>query len=78
MTSIKLGLKSDQALFRLYNEISEKKWLPRKGRFKIVSFLYNPYLKFREYSNLINFKENFHNLVSTIRERDIKNPTYRK
>ncbi|MFX0023031.1 MAG: hypothetical protein ACFE9S_11960 [Candidatus Hermodarchaeota archaeon] len=74
MTSRKLGLKSDQALFRLYNEISEKKWLPRKGRSKIHTFLYDPHLYFREYSNLINFKEHFLNLVSAIREWDIQNP----
>jgi hypothetical protein len=74
MTSIKLGSKSNQALFRLYRKISEKKWLPRNGRFKIHNLFYDPHLFFREYSNPINFKEHFLNLVSAIREWDIQNP----
>ena len=71
MTSNKLGLKSDQNGFNLHKEISEKKWLPRKGRFTFPTFLYNPYLYLREYSTPINFKEHFLNLVSAIREWDI-------
>ena len=71
MTSNKLGSKSDQKGFNLHEEISEKKWLPRKGRFAFPTFLYSPHLYFREYSTPINFKEHFLNLVSAIREWDI-------
>jgi len=71
MSSNKLGLKSDPDEFNLHKEISEKKWLPRKGRFTFPTFLYNLYLYLREYSTPINFKEHFLNLVSAIREWDI-------
>ncbi|MFX1573690.1 MAG: hypothetical protein ACFFB0_13150 [Promethearchaeota archaeon] len=71
MVSNKLSLKSDPDGFNLYKEISEKRWLPRKGRFTLPSSLYNPNLYLREYSTPINFKEHFLNLVSAIREWDL-------
>ncbi len=70
MRSNKLGLKSIQKKFDLYKEISEKKWLPRKGRLKIFDFFYSKYFYFREYSTPINFKEHFLNLVSAIKDWD--------
>ncbi len=76
MTSIKLGLKSDQVLLKQYKEISEKKWLPQEGRYKLFRFLSRSHLYFHEFSNPINFKEHFLNLVSAIREWDTKNPKY--
>ncbi len=49
-----------------------KRWLPRKGRLKLPNFLSNSHLYFYEYSTIINFKEYFLNLVSAVREWDIK------
>jgi len=73
MTSNKLGLKSEQHGFNIYKEISEKRWLPRKGKIFFPIFQSSPYLRFHEYSTPINFKEHFLNIVSAIREWDLKN-----
>jgi len=73
MTSSKLSLKSDMDGFNLHKEISEKKWLPKKGRFTFPASLYSRHLHFREYSTPINFKEHFLNLISAIREWDLRN-----
>lgn len=72
MTSNKLGKKSDQQISNSFLEISNKRWLPRKGRLKLPNFLSNSNLYFYEYSTIINFKEHFLNLVSAVREWDIK------
>ena len=71
MSSNKLCLKSEQYGLNLYKEISEKKWLPKKGRLIFPMFYFNPSLHFHEYSTLINFKDHFVNIVSAIREWDV-------
>lgn len=71
MTSNKLCLKSNQLEFNLHKEISEKRWLPIKRRLISPTLQRRSYLYFHEYSTLINFKENFLNIVSAIREWDI-------
>jgi len=72
MTSSKLSLRSNNKGYVIYKEISEKRWLPKKSGFLHPRFQLNPYLHFQEYSSLINFKEHFLNIVSAIREWDIK------
>ncbi|MFX1504468.1 MAG: hypothetical protein ACFFDH_26155, partial [Promethearchaeota archaeon] len=72
MTSNKLGHRSNQDEYDLYKLISEQKWLPRKGKIKFQAFISKSNLHLREYSTPINFKEHFLNLVSAIREWDIK------
>jgi len=73
LTSNKLGLKSEKRGFNFYKEISEKRWLPQKGKIIFQIFQLNPYLYFHESSTPINFKEHFLNIVSAIREWDMKN-----
>ena len=75
MNSNKLCSKSNESGFKIHKEISEKRWLPRKGRFTFSTYRLGLYLYFHEYSTLINFKEHFINIVSAIREWDtaIKN-----
>jgi len=73
LTSNKLGLKSEKRGFNFYKEISEKRWLPRKGKTVFPIFQFSPHLHFYESSTPINFKEHFLNIVSAIREWDIKN-----
>ena len=75
MTSNKLWPKSIDSGFKIHKEISEKRWLPRKGRFTFSTNHLGLYLYFHEYSTPINFKEHFLNIVSAIREWDttIKN-----
>ncbi len=72
MTSNKLGIKSNQYSANSFLEISNKRWLPRKGRLKLPNFLSNSNLYFYEYSTIINFKEQFLNIVSAVREWDIQ------
>ena len=70
MTSNKLCSKSNDSGFKIHKEISEKRWLPRKGKFTSSPYRLGLYLYFHEYSTPINFKENFLNIVSAIREWD--------
>lgn len=72
MTSNKLWSKSSDSGTKIHREISEKRWLPRKGKFTFSTYRLGLYLYFHEYSTLINFKENFLNIVSAIREWDIE------
>lgn len=71
MTSNKLGIKSDQHSSGSHIEISNKRWLPKRGRLKLPNFLFSSNLYFFEYSTIINFKEQFLNIVSAVREWDI-------
>jgi len=71
MTSNKLGLKTDQSGFALYDKISEKRWLLKKDNKILDRLIYKKYLVFHEYATLINFKEHLMNIVSAIREWDI-------
>lgn len=73
MTSSKLSLRSNKSGFRIYKEISDKRWLPKKSRLLIPKFQLTQYLHFQDNSSLINFKEHFLNIVSAMREWDIKN-----
>lgn len=72
MTSNKLGSRSNHYELNLYKEISERRWLPKRGKGFFPTFQLSQYLHFQEYSAPINFKEHFLNLVSAIREWDIK------
>lgn len=70
MTSNKLCSKSNVSRFKIHKEISEKRWLPRNGRFTRSTYYLRKYLYFHEYSTPINFKESFLNIVSAMREWD--------
>jgi len=70
MTSNKLCSKSNESEFKIHKEISEKRWLLRKGRFTRSTYNLRPFLHFHEYSTPINFKEHFLNIVSALREWD--------
>jgi len=70
MTSNKLWSKSSDSGFKIHKEISEKRWLPRKGMFTFSSYSLGLYLYFHEYSTPINFKDHFLNIVSAIRDWD--------
>ncbi|MFX1379156.1 MAG: hypothetical protein ACFFA4_08665 [Promethearchaeota archaeon] len=72
MTSSKLCLRSNKNGYVIYKEISEKRWLPIKSRFITPKFQLTKYLHFQDNSSFINFKEHFLNIVSAIREWDIK------
>ncbi|MFX0143476.1 MAG: hypothetical protein ACFE9C_05305 [Candidatus Hodarchaeota archaeon] len=74
MTSSKLSLRSNKSGFGIYKEISDKRWLPKKSRLIIPKIQLTQYLHFQDNSSLINFKEHFLNIVSAMREWDIKNP----
>ena len=71
MISNKLCLKSNRRGFNLHKEISEKRWLPLKRNLNSLAYHRKSYLYFHEFSNPINIKEQFLNLVSAIREWDI-------
>ena len=60
------------SLTKIYKEISEKRWLPRKGKFTFSKYGLGLYLYFYEYSTPINFKGHFLNIVSAIREWDVE------
>jgi hypothetical protein len=72
LTSNKLGKKSDQRSSNIYLEISNKRWLPKKGRLKLPTFLSSSNLFFYEYSTVVNFEEHFLNIVSAVREWDLQ------
>lgn len=71
ITSNKLQPKSNESGYKIHKEISEKRWLPRRGRFTFKTYNLGSNLYFHQYSTLINFKEHFLNIVSAIREWDI-------
>ena len=73
MNSNKLSPKSNGSGFKIYKEISEKRWLPRRGSSAFHPFQLKSYLYFHEYSTPINFKEHFLNLISAIRDWDTIN-----
>ncbi len=77
MISDKLCLKSNDSGFKIHKEISEKRWLPRKGRFTRSTYNIKKYLYFYEYSTPINFKEHFLNIVSALREWDTSIKTHK-
>ena len=70
MTSNKLGFKADHSGNAHYNRISEKRWLQRKNNRTLPCFINRNSLFFHENATLINFKEQFLNIVSAIREWD--------
>ena len=70
MTSNKLGSKADHSGNARYNRISEKRWLQRKNNRTLPRFITRNSLFFHENATLINFKEQFLNIVSAIREWD--------
>jgi hypothetical protein len=72
LRSNKLEKKTDQHGSNSYSEISNKRWLPKKGRLKLPNILSSPNLYFFEYSTLINFKEHFLNIVSAVRDWDLQ------
>jgi len=72
LTSNKLGIKSDQHSSNIYLEISNKRWLPKKGRLKFPNFLVSSNLYFYEYSTIINFEEHLLNIVSAVRDWDLQ------
>ena len=78
MTSNKLDSKSDESGFNFHKEISEKRWLPRKGRFTFRAYHLDSNLYFHEYSTPINFKEHLLNIVSAMREWDTTIKNYKK
>lgn len=71
MSSNKLGLKSEQYGYNIYKKISEKRWLPKRGKNVFSATHFSSYLQFHEYSTPINFKEHFLNIVSAIKEWDM-------
>ncbi len=71
MTSNRLCTKLNKERIKLYNEISETRWLPRKGKFTSLFFGNNPFLYFHEYSTPLNFQKQFLNIALAIREWDI-------
>ncbi len=71
MTSNRLCSKLNKERIKLYNEISETRWLPRKGKFTALFFGNNPFLYFHEYSTPLNFQKQFLNIVLALREWDI-------
>ncbi|MHA1931381.1 MAG: hypothetical protein ACW96X_02510 [Promethearchaeota archaeon] len=73
MTSNKLKTKPNDSRLEMYKEISEKRWLPRRGKSALQPFQSKYYLYFHEYSTPLNFKEHFLNLISAIREWDLLN-----
>ncbi|MBN1802029.1 MAG: hypothetical protein JW891_11010 [Candidatus Lokiarchaeota archaeon] len=72
MTSNKLCWKSDKNGKRLYEEISRSKWFPRKGKNKSILSKINPFLYFREYSEPINFQNQFLALTLALKDWDDK------
>ena len=71
MKSNNIGLKSDENKFKIYKEISEKRWLPRKTKKSFPTFQFHPKLHFYENASPKNFKEHLLNIISAIREWDI-------
>ncbi|MFX1389855.1 MAG: hypothetical protein ACFE9Z_07340, partial [Promethearchaeota archaeon] len=72
MKSSSLGLKKDQNAYHNYIEISNRRWLPQKGKIKFAREIFSYKVHFYEYSTIINFKEHLLNLISAIREWDLK------
>jgi len=70
MNSIKLCLRSNVSGGKTHKEISEKRWLLRKGRSTDLTYHLRKYLCFHEYSTPANFREHFLNIVSALRDWD--------
>ena len=71
MISNRLCSKQNQFGLKIFNQITEDRWLHRKARMKFPTIRSRSFLYFYEYSTPINFKEHFLNLVSAIREWDM-------
>ena len=69
MISNKLCFKWDKIGKKIITEISESKWMPKKGRSEILIF--TPYLYLREFASVVNFKDQFLNLSLGIRDWDL-------
>ncbi|NHJ25773.1 MAG: hypothetical protein EAX89_14420 [Candidatus Lokiarchaeota archaeon] len=71
MKSNRLFSDLDQSKLDHFREINEKRWLPRRTiEEKFMGYI-KPKYYFNEYSTIINFKKQFINLVSAIREWDL-------
>lgn len=68
MISNPLCFKWESSKTSILNEISNKHWLPKSGRFQIIPF--SVYSYFYEYATVLNFEERFLNLSLAVKEWD--------
>jgi hypothetical protein len=68
MTSSRLSSKINPMGFKLYKKIIQYRWLPNKNNKFITKKRITPFLRFFEYSSLINFKYNLLNLALALKD----------
>jgi len=68
LSSNHLCLKFNNEKKIIYNNITETRWLPKKGRKILPIFALNPYLYFHEFAIPINLQTQIYNLVGAIIE----------
>ncbi|KKN61199.1 hypothetical protein LCGC14_0524400 [marine sediment metagenome] len=71
ITSNRIALKSDQEKKKIFSQISEKRWLPRKRNYPFFTNYLNPFLQFHEFTTLLNFQKQFLNIVLAIHDWDL-------
>lgn len=76
--SIRIFLSSNRLCFKfnnekkkIYNNITETRWLPKNGRKILPIFSLNPFLYFHEFAIPINLQTQINNLVGAIRDWDL-------
>jgi uncharacterized protein YxeA len=68
MTSNRLTSKMDRMGIKLYKKIAQYRWLPNKNSRVLTKKKLTPFLRFFEYSSLVNFQQNLLNLALALKD----------
>ncbi|MFX0039965.1 MAG: hypothetical protein ACFFAB_11565 [Candidatus Heimdallarchaeota archaeon] len=72
MTSNKISIKFNKNKRKLYTQISESRWLPRNTNSIVSKFGLSPFLRFHEFSTLLNFQKQFLNIALALKDWDMQ------